>query len=254
VFLVLTLPVLLATLDNLRAQLARTALIGFILLLAFLSVLSTSRIAIYGFLITGIVYLFRRPRLTAIDMISIAFVGGLLALLPVTQRLFSLLTSIDPRYATTLLVQGSTLIRLNLAIIGIDMLVSTSGFGVGGGNFASTLDATREYSHLYTTGIIDPHNWWIEILSEYGLVMFCLYFGFLWVLYLRHRAVVRARIRPSLRHLPLFLLAFFLAGIGPSSFVNLSWQWLYVAIMVIATSSATGARPDPRHHPRRVRA
>ena len=128
------------------------------------------------------------------------------------------------------------------------MLVSTSGFGVGGGNFAPTLDATLQYSHLFTSGIIDPHNWWIEILSEYGIVMFCLYFGFLFFLYLRHRAAIRARFHPVLHHLPLFLLAFLLAGVGPSSFVNLSWQWLYVAIIVIASSGATTARAANLSH------
>ena len=249
VFLLLTLPVLLATLENVRAQLARTALIALILLLAFLGILTTSRIAVYGFLLTGIAYLFRRPRLTATDIASIAIAGILLAFLPVTQRLVSLLTSTDLRYITTVLLQGSTLIRLNLAIIGIDMLVSTSGFGVGGGNFAPTLHATLQYSHLFTSGIIDPHNWLIEVLSEYGIVMFCLYFGFLFFLYLRHRAAVRARFHPFLHHLPLFLLAFVLAGVGPSSFVNLSWQWLYVAIIVLATSGAPAPRAaDPSRH------
>ena len=243
VFLLLTLPVLFATLENLRAQLARTSLIALILVISFLAILTTSRIAVYGFLLTGIVYLFRRPRLTGTDVASIAFAGIMLAFLPITQRLFSLLTSSDLRYITTVLLQGSTLIRLNLAVIGIDMLVSTSGFGVGGGNFAPILDTTHQYSHLYTSGIIDPHNWWIEILSEYGIVMFGLYFGFLVFLYSRHRAALRARVDPVLHHLPLFLMAFALAGIGPSSFVNLSWQWLYIAIIVIATSSATPPGP-----------
>lgn len=258
VFLLLTLPVLLATLENIRAQLARTSMIALILVISFLSVLTTSRIAVYGFLLIGVAYLFRRPRLTATDIASIAIAGFLLAFLPVTQRLVSLLMSTDLRYITTILLQGSTLIRLNLAVIGIDMLVSTSGFGVGGGNFAPTLDAALQYSHLFTSGIIDPHNWWIEILSEYGIVMFSLYFGFLFFLYLRHRAAVRAQSHPLLHHLPLFLLAFLLAGVGPSSFVNLSWQWLYMAIIVVATCGATTARAadssrhaNDQHSPRR---
>lgn len=238
VFLLLTFPVLLSTLENTRAQLARTSLIVLILAIAFLSVLTTSRIAIYGLLLTGAAYLFRRPRLTATDIASILVVAALLALLPITQRLFSLLTSIDPRFATTILLQGSTLIRLNLGLIGVDLVRSSFGAGVGGGNFASTLATTREYSHLFTSGITDPHNWWIEILSEYGIVMFLLYSGFLWSLYLRHRAATRTQPTPFMRYLPLSLLAFVLAGIGPSSFVNLSWQWLYVAIMVMATSTA----------------
>ncbi len=251
VFLLLTLPVLLAILENARAQLARTALIGLILLLAFLSILTTSRTAVYGFLLTGIAYLFRRPRLTATDIASIAIAGILLAFLPATQRLVSLFTSTDLLYLTTILLEGSTLVRFNLAMIGIDMLVSTYGFGVGGGNFAPTLDATLRYSHLFTSGIIDPHNWWIEVLSEYGIVMFCLYFGFLFFLYLRHRAAVRARFQPVVHHWPLFLLAFVLAGVGPSSFVNLSWQWLYVAIIVIAASGAPAPRANrsPRERP-----
>ena len=255
VFLLLTLPVLLATLENVRAQLARTALIALILLLAFLGILTTSRIAVYGFVLTGIVYAFRRPRLTGTDIASIAIAGILLAFLPVTQRLVSLFTSTDLRYITTVLLQGSTLIRLNLATIGIDLLVSSFGLGVGGGNFAPTLQATIQYSHLFTSGIIDPHNWWIEILSEYGIVMFCLYCGFLFFLYLRHRAAERAGLRPSLHHLPLFLLAFALAGVGPSSFVNLSWQWLYVAIIVIATPGAMRAHAaNPSRHANEARA
>ena len=235
------IPLLLAFLETARSVLRRTALIALILFFISLSVLTSSRVAVYGILLIGLLYLLRRPPLRISDVVSIAIVGAILLLIPVTNRLMNLLLSIDPRFATTILLTGSTLIRLNLALISFDMLFATFGAGIGGGNFPVTLDNTSTYSHRFTAAITDPHNWWLEILSEYGIIVFTLYAGFLAHLYLKSRVASRRQFAPIVPHLPLFFLAFALSGIGPSSFVNQSWQWLYLATIVIAATNTIRA-------------
>lgn len=242
VFLLATVPVLLHVLENARAPAARASLVVFIALVLLMSVLTTSRVAVYGILLIGALYLLRRPHITKSDVATVLILAALIVLMPATNRLLSFLASIDSRFVTTFILHGSTLIRLNLFQIGVDMTTASFGAGVGGGNYPVILANTHTYSDYFTSGIIDPHNWWIEILSEYGVIIFSAYSMFLVLLYLRQRAALKQHLQPAIRHLPLFFVAFVLSGVGPSSFINLSWQWLYLAVLVVASSNPAGPR------------
>jgi len=248
VFLLATVPVLLHALENARALAVRTSLLVFIAFVLVMSVLTTSRVAVYGILLIGALYLLRRPHITKSDVVTGLILAALLVIIPATNRLLTFLASIDPRFVTTLILHGSTLIRLNLFQIGIDMTTTSFGAGVGGGNFSVILANTHTYSDYFTSGIIDPHNWWIEILSEYGIIIFSAYCIFLVLLYFRQRAARKKHLTPAIHHLPLFFIAFVLSGAGPSSFVNLSWQWLYIAVLVASSSNPAGPRRSRSHN------
>lgn len=63
---------------------------------------------------------------------------------------------------------GSNAVRLNLIRDGLYMLKESNFIGVGAENF----EVNVHKDLFYTGRIINPHNWWIEILANYGLVVF----------------------------------------------------------------------------------
>ena len=46
-------------------------------------------------------------------------------------------------------------------------LYSAIGFGVGNAEYYMA-----NFAKYYTAGIINPHNWWLEILVDYGILVF----------------------------------------------------------------------------------
>lgn len=69
-------------------------------------------------------------------------------------------------------------IRLNLIRNGFYVLYESHFLGVGVRNFGFFMNP-----NLDTGNIINPHNWWIELLSEHGVFIFVGYlFLFVWVL------------------------------------------------------------------------
>lgn len=66
---------------------------------------------------------------------------------------------------------GSAFIRLNLYKNGLYALYKSNFLGVGPSGYQNNI-----YSNLfYTRNILDPHSWWIEILTNYGVFIFVFY-------------------------------------------------------------------------------
>jgi len=120
----------------------------------------------------------------------------------------------------TRMATGSIETRTNLVRNGLSLLYSTAGFGVGAGN--------AEY-YLLT----NPHNWWLEILIDYGILIFVGYIIFymgiiqnLWKLY--HKKQTREE-KMICEALLVSLVGFFLASISSSSIMAFKPQWLLFA-------------------------
>ena len=116
----------------------------------------------------------------------------------------------------TKLATGSMDTRINLAQNGLSLLYSTAGFGVGAGN--------AEY-YLPT----NPHNWWLEILIDYGILVFVGYIIFyigiiqnLWKIYRKKQTVEEKMICEALL---VSLVGFFFASISSSSIMAFKPQW-----------------------------
>lgn len=118
-------------------------------------------------------------------------------------------------------------IRLNLTLAGFDMLASSGGLGIGAGNFQSLM--IGGYKNFPTGGIIDPHNWWIEVLSEYGIVSFLLYF-FIWIYLLYIMALYGST---NIKKIIILSYAFFVASFANSSYGAQSTNWLFHATLLM---------------------
>lgn len=106
---------------------------------------------------------------------------------------------------------------------------STAGFGVGAGNAEYWMENFALYD---TFGILNPHNWWLEILINYGVFIFTGYLLFflslvrrLWQAY----KTTDGADRMIAEALLLSLVGFSIASISSSSIMAFTPQWLLFA-------------------------
>lgn len=106
----------------------------------------------------------------AIGMVLILAVSSLLFMPKVNARLKEHLSSI-PSEVKSVLAGDVANARSRLTVSGINLIRNSRGLGVGPGNFEHHL---AEHANL---GTINPHNWWLELLAEYGVLVFLAYGG-----------------------------------------------------------------------------
>jgi teichuronic acid biosynthesis protein TuaE len=106
---------------------------------------------------------------------------------------------------------------------------STAGFGVGAGNAEYWM---AHYSRYYTFGILDPHNWWLELLINYGVFIFAGYILFfasiLRQLWRAHKEIDGPQLMIC-EALLMSLVGFLVATLSSSSVMALTPQWILLA-------------------------
>lgn len=124
-------------------------------------------------------------------------------------------------------VTGSASTRVSLYLNGIYSLFRSFFLGVGPGNFEFHI-----YPQFNTNGIVNPHNWWIEILTNYGFLIFIGYV--LFFIYLCKRLIqiyISTRNQIALVYV-LGLIGFAIACMGPSRLFYFWPMWLYYAVII----------------------
>lgn len=120
-------------------------------------------------------------------------------------------------------------VRKNLIKNGIYLLNSTKGFGIGAGNFEYYLG---RYIPYYTAGIINPHNWWLELLVEFGVLIFsCYIILFLSVTRNLYKIFRRSQIKEEkmiCEALLISLIGFIFACMSPSGFIEFTFPWYII--------------------------
>ncbi|HHU81354.1 MAG: O-antigen ligase family protein [Dethiobacteria bacterium] len=128
---------------------------------------------------------------------------------------------------------GSVAVRFSLVRNGLVFLLSTGGLGVGAGNAEFWMAKFARHS---TSGILNPHNWWLEILVDYGVIVFCgylvVYVGIVRTIWLAWRKAVDRKERMIAESLLLSLIGFSLASISSSSIMAFNPQWMLLAFAV----------------------
>ena len=163
---------------------------------------------------------------------NILIIGSLLLLLVFRGRIFqemgSLLYSFQSLMAEIAEPTRSIGIRINLIRNGFSFLLSTWGFGVGAGNFESWMQTRALYS---TRNIINPHNWYLEVLANYGILIFVGYLVFYWSMLKKTYQILRTHWNnPKMRLIGVAvlgsLIGFLLASMSPSYVIAFRPQWL----------------------------
>ena len=144
-------------------------------------------------------------------------------LLQTTEEIGSIVTQTQKN-------SGSMSIRLNLIRNGLLFLHSTAVFGVGAGNFEYYMSNFARYD---TKGLINPHNWWLEILVNYGIFIFIgyiiFYLSIIWKLRKIYYEKLSANEKFICEGLLVSLIGFFFASLGPSSIIAFRPQWFLFA-------------------------
>lgn len=129
-------------------------------------------------------------------------------------------------------IVDSDAVRLNLIKNGLFFLKETCGFGVGTGNAEYWIE---NYAVYYTRGFVNIHNWWIEILTNFGIIMFagyiCFYGYLLYSLYKRFKYSETTEKYFCIMLIG-FLIAFIPASISSSSNWGKEWLWMWFAFIV----------------------
>lgn len=128
---------------------------------------------------------------------------------------------------------GSDGKRLGLIKSGFVFLKRTFGLGVGTGQIEYWMERGAGY---YTGVITSMHNWWMEILTSYGVVVFLGYILFYCKLFLDNYRVMRRSEdkceRSFSRMVCAALVGYVVASVASSSNMVEEWLWFFWALCI----------------------
>lgn len=234
-FIALTIPMIFVWIRYYSKLYIR--ILGVLVLIAslFLLIMTTSRscyVAVFVGLAFWFIFLmqFKKELMTLVTVTAICILL-LLAFPDWLQETFlvvqSQISSLEDATSATD-ASESDVIRKNLIKNAIYFAAQSAGFGVGAGNAEHYME---RYS-IYPTGrITNVHNWWAEILVNYGIFIFAgyviLYISFFLNLW---RAYRRLNFQPEVmicEALLVGLVSFFMASISSSSIIAFPPQWIF---------------------------
>lgn len=128
---------------------------------------------------------------------------------------------------------GSVYLRINLINNGLYFLKSTAFFGVGAGNIEYWM---ANYSKYFVGNLENIHNWWMEILTSFGVFIFIGYLIFYKRLFVSSYNNVRLshdKINSQIGLCILCCMIGFIAGsTSSSSNIRSEWLWVFWAIAI----------------------
>lgn len=198
--------------------------IGMSGLLCFIIYQNGSRAALVSILIQMAVWFcINYPK-----MAKVMLAVGLVFTPIVSFFIFSKVPTLWSLYNMTAESVNSVQVRLNLVFSGVYSSLRAFLVGVGPGNFEVNVDTDLFNTH----GIVNPHNWWVELFTNYGLfisLLFLAFFGYL-IRQLYRLYKVNHKRMPLIYLLS--LCGFILASIGPSRTFYFWPMWLLYALIL----------------------
>lgn len=188
--------------------------------------LTTSRANILGVLVTICIFLLIGNRKKLALLMAL-----LIVVLCIPQTTEYISHALQFRFAE---VNGSDSLRLGLIKTGLMYTYETFGFGTGAGQIEYWI---HTYGSPYNVGsITNIHNWWIELISNYGLFIFIGYIVF----YLKMMFTFKKKgnfdkespMAKTGTFLFSVLVGYIVACISPSSLVNLEWSWVFMGLLI----------------------
>lgn len=216
-------------------------------------VTSNSRFALIGLLAIGATALIRRRRGTwgLPTAWSIVLVGATTMMI-----LFMIGASIVKKFAA-LTAPGAFISsptggassagdRVGLIANGLWSVVRTGGMGTGGGSF-EVFRQNWDLPFFVRPATINPHNMWLEVTTELGLVGLALILLLIGTVY---RPVTRRHhpLEPGATVLWAALSGYVFAVATPSSYLKSPVSWMFLGtIYVLARSITDSTRTDAQH-------
>ncbi len=137
----------------------------------------------------------------------------------------------------------SNSIRLNLTFNSFYLTIKSYFIGVGAGNFEYYI---TNYALFETAGIVNSHNWWLEILTEYGIIIFLGYIQFIIFLYIETQKRYKYdKFVDEFQYITTFFLVVFSIGcVSPSSILEMQWLWGMFAVIIAGVKICSNYEVD----------
>jgi hypothetical protein len=234
-FILLSVPFILMGFHRARTRLIRRTAVVLLASVPVFAFLTTSRLALIGtffmfavFAMIGLETPRQRFRYMAAAAAVIVLIGSLFWSNSQTASEVDLLIGRD--FALT----GSDTARWHLTLNGLWMTLETRGMGVGAAGYA-VVTAT-EYVPYSVGDIVDPHNFWIEVLAQHGVFVFAALMA--WFIRVGRDATTTRRLRADRKTVFMHdtsvailvgLAGYVIASVANSSFISQSSNWVFLA-------------------------
>ncbi|HJV36043.1 O-antigen ligase family protein [Geomonas sp.] len=173
-FILLSVPFLLLAIGTATGYCKKAVLYALLLSAPFFILATGCRLALVGFMVQILTWLLSGKRkASALLVIVVMACLGLVALQGLSARNE---TKLEKILSLQQKVTGdeSFRSRANLSLNGLTMLFHSYGMGYGAASYEK-VSASSMLPLRQTSGIINPHNFTIQILSEYGVIVFAFF-------------------------------------------------------------------------------
>jgi teichuronic acid biosynthesis protein TuaE len=194
VFLMLLTPFLTIKTKLTASKTGRVVSLVFFFFSIVAAAVQHSRLALAIMALLGVYYFFRASffsKLASVVLIIVSlsvFIIGFPKEYNATNRIIRLQISHTINESNSYLMTSSK-IRSRLNLESINLAMDSKLFGVGAGGYEIYLGNSRYHK---TAWVLNPHNWWLEILANYGLIIF-LGFVFMYLRWLHRLWILRHR-------------------------------------------------------------
>lgn len=123
---------------------------------------------------------------------------------------------------------GSSYRRFWTYVESIVIGVNTYFMGIGPANFTNYITSGPVGKLL-----LNPHNLWLEIYTEYGILIAVIYVTLLFVLFKKAGHIYKkGSVREALL-IQIMLMDYMIVGIVPSTFISYWYQWILIALGIV---------------------
>lgn len=126
---------------------------------------------------------------------------------------------------------NSLMCRWQITLTSLRMTLKSKLMGIGPSGFSNYIVQNEPNSKL-----VNPHNWWLEILSQYGIIVFIAYLFVMANIFFQVCKLYKNTKNNAILLYLCMCVVFCLACIAPSSYLNYSYQWILPAIGLSLTS------------------
>lgn len=236
VFLALGIPFALTFIRYHKKLTTRFLFVGVLLLAFFLLIATVARscyLAIFSSIVFWVLFLIKwKVKFKMLVILSLVIL--LLFISPLNHTIqniyYTIITQITS-IGTIISNPGPSLrFRINAIKNSLIFLVKSLGFGVGAGNVEYYMTHFSVYDVNENAYV---HNWWIQILTNYGIFIFGCYITFYLKLFLNlYRAYAKLKDNQEkmiCEALLMGMVGFFFAGMSNGTIIYFAPQWIFFA-------------------------
>ncbi|OWZ83234.1 O-antigen ligase family protein [Natranaerobius trueperi] len=236
-FLTLSFPLVLMSFVFFKKKVLKIIGLLMALILIYVLIETGSRANLLALVLQFFVYIFLFTSLSMklkLVIVSPFIVSLLIYLEPAFIYIpVEIVEQIKSVYEDAFLDGGSIVIRLNLIKSGIYHAISSWGIGVGAANIETYI---ANYDLFYTGNVTNVHNWWVELLSNYGVIILLgyiiLYFNILKKLYIYYVQNFDVKMKLLCKAIFIGLIGFIIGSTSPSSLMTHTYKWVYFGLSI----------------------